>query len=121
MCSDKEIYTLTDTSENRVVSAHWTTMADEFGYPHLYKISNKKAYVIDGTGTQIKLEIKKDYNEYTEIGTFTTKNKNIEKYYFKAKVKAKKFKSLQQRFSSTRPFSLVSFTSEAYLGSVVKR
>ena len=121
LCSDKEIYTLTDTSEDRQVTAHWTTMADEFGYPHLYKISNKKAYVIDATGTAIKMEIKKDYNEYTAIGTFTTKNKNIEKYYFKAKVKAKKFKSLQQKFSSTRPFSLVSFTSEAYLGSVVKR
>ena len=121
LCSGNEIFTLTDTSEDREILAHWTTMADEFGYPHLYKISNKKAYVIDGTGTQIKMEIKKDYNEYTEIGTFSTKNKNIEKYYFKAKVKAKKFKSLQQKFSSTRPFSLVSFTSEAYLGSVVKR
>lgn len=121
LCSDKEIYTLTDTSEDRVVSAYWTTMADEFGYPHLYKISNKKAYTVDGTGTAIKMEIKKDYKEYTEVGTYSTKNKNIEKYYFKAKVKAKKFKSLQQKFSSTRPFSLVSFTSEAYLGSVVKR
>lgn len=121
LCSDKEIFTLTDTREDRNVFAYWSTMADEFGYPQLYKISNKKAYVIDGTGTAIKLEIKKDYNDYTTIGTFTTKNKNIEKYYFKAKVKAKKFKSLQQRFSSTRPFTLVSFTSEAYLGSVVKR
>ena len=121
LCSDKTVYTLTDTSEDREVLAHWTTMADEFGYPHLYKISNKKAYVVDGTGTQIKMEIKKDYNEYTAIGTFSTKNGNIEKYYFKPKVKAKKFKSLQQKFSSTKPFSLVSFTSEAYLGSVVKR
>ena len=121
LCSGKKIYTLTDTSEDREVTAYWTTMADEFGYPHLYKISNKKSYVIDGTGTAIKMEIKKDYNDYTTIGTFTTKNGNIEKYYFKAKVKAKKFKSLQQKFSSTRPFSLVSFTSEAYLGSVVKR
>ena len=121
LCSGKEIYTLTDISEDREVTAHWSTMADEFNYPHLYKISNKKAYVVDGTGTQIKLSIKKDYKEYTDIGTFTTKRKNIEQYYFKAKVKAKKFKSLQYKFSSTRPFSLVSFTAEAYLGSVVKR
>lgn len=121
LCSENEIYTLTNTNEDREVLAYWTTMADEFSYPQLYKISNKKAYVIDATGTAIKMEIKKDYNDYTVIGTFTTKNKNIEKYYFKAKVKAKKFKSLQQKFSSTRPFSLVSFTSEAYLGSVVKR
>lgn len=121
LCSDKEIYTLTNTSEEREVHSYWTTMSDEFGYPQLYKISNKKAYVIDATGTEIKMEIKKDYNDYTVIGTFSTKSKNIEKYYFKAKVKAKKFKSLQQKFSSTKPFSLVSFTSEAYLGSVVKR
>lgn len=121
LCADKQIFTLTNTSDNRGVEAHWATMADEFGYPQLYKISNKKAYVIDGTGTQIKMEIKKDYNEYTPIGTFTTKIKNIEKYYFKAKVKAKKFKSLQYKFSSNKPFSLVSFTAEAYLGSVVKR
>lgn len=121
LCSDKTIYTLTDTSEDRNVPAHWATMADEFNSPHLYKISNKKAYTVDGTGTQIKMSIKKDYNEYSDIGTFTTKIKNIEKYYFKAKVKAKKFKSVQYKFSSTRPFSLVSFTAEAYLGSVVKR
>ena len=121
LCSENEIYTLTDTSEDREVNSYWTTTADEFGCPHLYKISNKKAYVVDGTGTQIKMEIKKDYNEYTVIGTFSTKNKNTEKYYFKPKVKAKKFKSLQQKFSSTKPFSLVSFTAEAYLGSVVKR
>ena len=121
LCSENEIYTLTDTSEDREVNSYWTTTADEFGCPHLYKISNKKAYVVDGTGTQIKMEIKKDYNEYTVIGTFSTKNKNTEKYYFKPKVKAKKFKSLQQKFSSTKPFSLVSFTAEDYLGSVVKR
>lgn len=121
LCSENTVYTLSDTSEDREVNAHWTTMADEFGSPHLYKISNKKAYVVDATGTQIKMEIKKDYNEYTTIGTFTTKDKNTEKYYFKPKVKAKKFKSLQQKFSSTKPFSLVSFTAEAYLGSVVKR
>ena len=121
LCSENEVYTLTDTSEDRTVNAHWTTMADEFGCPHLYKISNKKAYVVDGTGTQIKMEIKKDYNEYTTIGTFSTKNGSTEKYYFKPKVKAKKFKSLQQKFSSTKPFSLVSFTAEAYIGSVVKR
>lgn len=121
LCANKKIYTLTDTSNNRTVKAYWTTMADEFGYPHLYKISNKKAYVVDGSGTEIKLEIKKDYNNFETIGTYTTMLKNVDKMYFKAKVKAKKFKSLQQRFSSNKPFQLVSFTSEAYLGSIVKR
>lgn len=121
LCANKKVYTLTNTREDRAVYSYWTTMADEFGFPQLYKISNKKAYVIDGTGTEIKLEIKKDYNNFSNIGVFTTYQKNIDKGYFKAKVKAKKFKSLQQRFSSNKPFSLVSFTSEAYLGSVVKR
>lgn len=121
LCSDKKIYTLTNNEDNRKIQAYWTTMADEFGYPHLYKTTNKKAFVIDGSGTAIKLEIKKDYNNFTTIGTFTTIAKKTDKQYFKAKVKAKKFKSLQQKFSSNSPFSLVSFTAEAYLGSVVKR
>lgn len=121
LCSGRSIYTLTNNSEEREVYSYWTTMADEYGYPHVYKMNSKKSYVIDGTGTEIKMEIKKDYNDYTVIGTFSTKNKNIEKYYFKAKVKAKKYKSLQHKLSSTKPFSLVSFTAEAYLGSVVKR
>lgn len=121
LCSDKKIYTLTNNKDNRKIQAYWTTMADEFGYPQLYKTTNKKAFVIDGSGTAIKLEIKKDYNNFVTIGTFTTIAKKIDKQYFKAKVKAKKFKSLQQKFSSNSPFSLVSFTAEAYLGSVVKR
>lgn len=121
LCSGSSVVTLTNTSEDREVKAYWTTIADEYGYPHVYKMNSKKSYVIDGTGTEIKIEIKKDYNEFTTVGTFSTKNKNIEKYYFKAKVKAKKYKSLQHKFSSTKPFSLVSFTAEAYLGSVVKR
>jgi hypothetical protein len=121
LCSGRSVVTLTNTSEDREVNSYWTTIADEYGYPHVYKMNSKKSYVIDGTGTEIKIEIKKDYNEFTTVGTFSTKNKNIEKYYFKAKVKAKKYKSLQHKFSSTKPFSLVSFTAEAYLGSVVKR
>ncbi len=38
-----------------------------------------------------------------------------------AKIKKKKWKSIQLKFSSILPFNLVSFTLESYVGSYLKR
>ena len=113
--SDKKIYSLTNTSQNRNVEAYITTIEDEFTKPHYYKSSNKKGCVIDCTG-DITVSVKTDNNKFEKIDTF----KNT-KGYVVCKKKKKKFKSIQYKFSSTRPFELYSATLECYILSYVKR
>ena len=113
--SDKNIYSLTNTSQSRNVEAYITTIEDEFTKPHYYKSSNKKGCVIDCTG-DITVSVKTDNNNFEKIDTF----KNT-KGYVVCKKKKKKFKSIQYKFSSTRPFELYSATLECYILSYVKR
>ena len=117
LCSDKKIYTLTNTRNERNINSYFTTLADEINYPQMWKTTNKKATVIDVECSKMKLEVKTDNNKFITIGTFNSNQKG----YVKPRIKAKKFKMIQLRFSSTVPFSLYSCTLEAYLGNVVKR
>lgn len=117
LCTDKKIYALTNMDNERNVNAYFTTLADEINYPQMWKTTNKKATVIDVECTKMKLEVKTDNNKFVTIGTFNSNKKG----YVKPRIKAKKFKMIQVRFSSTVPFSLYSCTLEAYLGNVVKR
>lgn len=117
LCTDKKIYALTNMDNERNVNAYFTTLADEINYPQMWKTTNKKATVIDVECTKMKLEVKTDNNNFVTIGTFNSNKKG----YVKPRIKAKKFKMIQLRFSSTVPFSLYSCTLEAYLGNVVKR
>lgn len=114
---DKKIYTLTNMSKERQIEAYFTTLADEINYPQMWKTTNKKGTVVDVECTEMKLEVKTDNNAFITIGTFNSK----EKGYVKPRIKAKKFKTVQLKFSSPVPFSLYSCTLEAYLGNVVKR
>lgn len=117
LCTDKKIYTLTNINNERNVDSYFTTLADEMNYPQMWKTTNKKATVIDVECSKMKLEVKTDNNKFVTIGTFNSNKKG----YVKPRIKAKKFKMIQLRFSSTVPFSLYSCTLEAYLGNVVKR
>ena len=117
LCSDKKICTLTNTKKDREVNAYFTTLADEMNYPQMWKTTNKKATVIDVECSKMKLEVRTDNNSFTTIGVFNSTTKG----YVKPRIKAKKFKSVQLKFSSMVPFSLYSCTLEAYLGNVVKR
>jgi hypothetical protein len=117
ICCDRKIYKLTDTSSTRTVPAHFCTMADEFAFPQMWKTTNKKASVIDVEASSLQLAVRTDNKEYITIGTFDSQSKG----YIKPRIKAKKFKSVQLKFSSTKPFSLYSATLEAYIGNMVKR
>lgn len=117
LCTDTKIYTLTNMDNERNVNSYFTTLADEINYPQMWKTTNKKATVIDVECSKMKLEVRTDNNKFVTIGTFNSNKKG----YVKPRVKAKKFKMIQLRFSSTVPFSLYSCTLEAYLGNVVKR
>lgn len=108
------IYTLTKT--NTDIESYWSTLADEFKYPHYQKTTNKKGCVVDMEGESVTISTKIDNKEVTKINTYN----NI-KGYIVPRIKKKKWKSIQLIFSSNRPFSLYSATLEAYVGSYVKR
>ena len=110
------IYSLTGVDNTRNVESYWTTLADEFGYPEYQKITNKKGCVVDMEGKEITLYVKTDNNPFDLIKKFT----NV-KGYIVPRIKKKKWKSIQLKFYSKKPFQLYSSTLESYIGSYIKR
>ncbi len=113
LCGDNKIYTLTKTDTS--INSYWTTLEDEFGYPQHQKTTNKKGCVVDIEG-DVTLSIKIDNNNFETIKSF----KNTKSYVVNTK-KKKKWKSIQLKFSSNKPFSLYSSTLEAFVGGYIKR
>lgn len=110
------IYTLSDMSNEREINSYWTTCEDEFNYPQYQKTTNKKGCVVDMRGDQVTVSTKTDNNEFEEINTY----ENI-KGYVVCRIKKKKWKSIQLKFHSTKPFGIYSATLESFVGSYVKR
>lgn len=110
------IYKLTNTSDTRAVNSYWTTPEDEFKYPQYQKTTNKRGCVIDMTGAEVKVSVKTDNKDFEDINTYT----NV-KGYVVSRIKKKKWKSIQIKFSSYKPFGLKSSTLEAFVGGYVKR
>ncbi len=110
------IYKLTNNSEERKIDAYWTTPEDEFKYPQYQKTTNKRGCVIDMNGKEIKVSVKTDNKEFEDINIYETT-----KEYVVARIKKKKWKSIQLKFSSNKPFKLYSSTLESYVGGYVKR
>lgn len=111
-----KVYTLTNLSETREVEAYWTTLQDEFTYPQYQKTTNKKGCVADMEGEEITIYAKTDHNEFEKIDTY----KNV-KGYVVPRIKKKKWKSIQLKFKSSKPFQLYSSTLESFVGAYVKR
>lgn len=117
MCSNDGIYTLTNTKNTRDVMAYWTTPLDEFNYPHYMKTTNKRGCITDINGTSVNIAVRTNGNEdFEDIVTHT----NISSYVVN-RIKKKKWKAIQLRFSSNEPFELYSSTLEAYVGGYLKR
>ena len=107
------IYTLTDESKD--LSCHWVTAKDKFKYPHMLKTTNKRGCVAEATG-DITVEAKTEKTGFEEIGEYTGITD-----YFVSRIKRKKFKDIQLRFSSKTRFSLESVTLECFIGGYIKR
>ena len=114
LCSGKTVYKLTKTDTD--IEAYWTTIEDEFRYPQYQKTTNKKGCVVDLEGEEVTISVRTDNNNFEKIKTYS----NV-KGYIAARIKKKKWKSIQLKFSSNKPFNLYSSTLEAYVGSYVKR
>lgn len=114
LCGNNSIYKLTKTDEK--IKSYWTTKLDDFKYPEFQKTTNKRGGTAEVTGEKIKLEVKTDDNDFEEIGEYENK-----KGYIVYRIKKKKWKKLQMRFSSEKPFSIGSYTLESFIGGYVKR
>lgn len=115
LCSEKTIYTFSNTREDREIEAYWCTREDEMGYPAYQKTTNKKGFTTDVDGT-VTIYAKTDNKEFTKLGTFKST-----KGYVTTKIKQKKFKSIQIKYHSTKPFKLYSATLECWIGNYIKR
>ena len=113
-----ELMTPTTTEIDYMTSplSYWTTPYDEFNYPQYQKTTNKRGSVTDIKGTNITISTKTDNNDFEEITT----HENIESYVVN-RIKKKKWKGIQLKFSSNKPFELYSSTLEAYIGGYIKR
>jgi hypothetical protein len=109
------VYALNKYSDNRQVESYWTTIEDEFNNPQYQKITNKKGCVVDAEG-DLRVYARTDNKEYSVIKDY--KNK---KGYVVPRIKKKKWKSIQLKFYSKKPFELYSSTLESYIGSYIKR
>lgn len=109
------IYTLTNTGD-RTITSYWTTPYDEFNYPQYQKTTNKKGSVVDMEGESVTVSVRTDDNNFETINTYL----NV-KGYVVCRIKRKKWKAIQLKFASTKPFGIYEATLESYVGSYVKR
>ncbi len=108
------IYTLTKTNTN--IEAYWKTCLDGCGYPQMQKTTNKRGCVIDMTGEELTVEVKTDNEDFEQIDTFSNT-----KDYIVPRIKKKKWKDIQIKVSSDKPFGLERIYLEVYVGSYIKR
>lgn len=110
------IYSLTDFSEDRNIKSYFMTSYDEFGYPQYQKTTNKRGSVVDIVGEYIQVYVSTDNKEFEFNKAFDNVNG-----YAVNKIKKKKWKGIQLKFESSKPFKLFSCTLEAYVGGYLKR
>lgn len=97
------------------IESYWTTPKDKFYAPNKVKNTNKKGCIIECTGDLTVSSKVDDGNGFDEGDTFTGVNDHIV-----TKIKRKKFKDMQLKFTSTTDFTLESATLEAFVGSYIK-
>lgn len=106
------------TDDNQDIKSYWTTKKDDFDYPSYTKTTNKRGNVAD---------LKIMNNENIQIDTIVDgvlKEKNVfsdKKGYIAYRIKDKKFKEIQIKFSSNQPFGLFSCTLQGFVAGYIKR
>lgn len=113
------LFELKGTTDNEVnINSYWTTPKDDFGYPSYSKTTNKKGNTAD---------VKIMNNDSIHVDTIVDgilKEKRVlsdKKGYIAYKIKDKKFKNIQIKFSSNKPFGLYSCTMQAFIAGYIKR
>lgn len=114
-----QVFELSGTKDvNSDIASYWTTREDDFGYPAYTKTTNKRGNVAD---------LKTMENDSVLISTIvdgTVKEKKTssdEKGYLAYRIKDKKFKKIQLKFSSNKPFGIFSCTLQGFIAGYIKR
>lgn len=117
--STGDLFELKGTTDNEVnINSYWTTPKDDFGYPSYSKTTNKK-----GNTADVKI-MNNDSIHVDTIVDGTLKEKRVlndKKGYIAYKIKDKKFKNIQIKFSSNKPFGLYSCTLQGFIAGYIKR
>lgn len=106
----------TDNEEN--IQSVWTTAKDDFGYPGYTKTTNKRGNVAN---------LNKKNNDNIHVDTIVDgvlKEKKVfddSKGYIAYRIKDKKFKSIQIKFSSNKPFGIFNCTLQGFIAGYIKR
>lgn len=117
--STGNLFELKGTTDNEMnINSYWTTPKDDFGYPSYSKTTNKK-----GNTADVKI-MNNDSIHVDTIVDGTLKEKRVlndKKGYIAYKIKDKKFKDIQIKFSSNKPFGLYSCTLQGFIAGYIKR
>lgn len=98
------------------INSYWTTCKDDIGYNNYQKITNKKGCVADVKGANITISCLTDNGTFEEIDTYENT-----KGYIVPRIKRKKWKDIQFKFSSDKAFGINDFSIQCFIGSYVKR
>lgn len=114
---DGDIYIFTDNKDTELFSC-WTTYKDDFGYPAYLKTTNKRG------GVATLKPMNNDEIYISTIANNTEKDKGVftdSKGYIAYRIKDKKFKDIQIKISSNKPFGLFSCTLQGFVAGYIKR
>lgn len=111
---DRDIHA--DDDEGVSIESYWTTPKDKFSSSNKQKTTNKKGCIIEALG-DFNVASKVDGDTTFDAGDTYTDIKD----HVVTKIKRKKFKDIQLKFSSNTKFTLESATLEAFVGSFIKR
>lgn len=114
-----ELFMLEGTNDNELdINSYWTTKKDDFDYPSYTKTTNKR-----GNTAELKI-MNNDAIHVDTIVDGLLKEKNVfsdSKGYIAYRIKDKKFKNIQIKFSSNKPFGLFSCTLQGFVAGYIKR
>ena len=117
--SDGKLYTLSGTKDETLdINSYWATKREDFGYPGYSKTTNKR-----GNVASFKSMNNADIKIDTIVDGITKEKKILSdaKGYAPYRIKDKKFKEIQLKFSSNKPFGLFSCTLEGFIAGYIKR
>jgi len=114
-----ELFILEGTKDNeQEIKSFWTTAKDDFGASGYTKTTNKRGNVAD-----LKVLNNDDIHVDTIVDGILKEKKvfNDSKGYIAYRIKDKKFKDIQLKFSSNKPFGLFSCTLQGFIAGYIKR
>lgn len=114
-----QLFVLDGLTDNTLpINSYWTTKQDDFGYPGYTKTTNKRG------GVAYLKTMNNDAIEVKTIVDYVTKDKGVfedTRGYIAYRIKDKKFKKIQIKISSKKPFGLFSCTIQGFIAGYIKR